>query len=210
MGLFRANDRHPVDPRILIITDMDEFHLWRERAKLGIHGIVCDYPAPMETLQEAAQEIVVASKIEGDGDEGIGFFEYDPGCRQAEYRLSRSKLHDLPGLLRRDQIGPNARAMIIDLVELFHQTVTSTPNRQTAHLLRVNSQSIGTFHNHEATLTFSFAQNGSVCCTGNAVDAGDIYTVEQGKVLVFDETVWHKSPSWEDAWEEDPRVNLVL
>ncbi len=64
MALFREEDRHPNDPRILIIRDKNDFaaiwgkgEKWRHRH--SIRGLIYGYPATAEELQRAADELCV-------------------------------------------------------------------------------------------------------------------------------------------------------
>ena len=194
MTLFRANDRHPVDPRILIIKDMDEFNLWRERAKLGIHGIVCDYPAPMETLQEAAQHI--ARVFPGTSNT----FSYPYGSAE-ETRL----------ILENHGIVGDAQDILVRLSDIFVNTADlETLPQNSSNRLRIDSAYPDDFHIHHETLAFAFSQMGMICRTGGKDETGHEYPIKVGQVAYIDDTIWHKAPQWDASWEDNPRINLVM
>jgi hypothetical protein len=53
MALFRAQDRLREDPRVLVISDLEDFALYREREKLKIKGIVMPYNVSSDAVDAA-------------------------------------------------------------------------------------------------------------------------------------------------------------
>lgn len=53
MTVFRANDRHDLDPQTLIIFDLEDFKLWRERQKLGFNTIFYKHALTPTEIQAA-------------------------------------------------------------------------------------------------------------------------------------------------------------
>ena len=196
MTLYRANNRHPVDPRILIIEDMEEFALWRERSQLRFNGLICAYPASAEELSQAAREIHAA----------LGSMEVYRFIRMtdAEQRLRAE--------LERAGICNNTQDIVVDVSNAFHGSVSPerTPASSSVNQLRVNCVFPEFFHAHAATMTLAFSQAGSMCWNANLDEPGEEYGTKPGEVLLFDEHVPHKAPKWDKSWETNPRVNLVI
>lgn len=193
--MFRPDKRHPVDKRILLIDDIEEFGLWSRRKELEFNGLMWDYPESLERLNEMARRIAAALK-----EEISTYFV---------------RMVETDNILRRDLHGKgiddDALEIVTRLSNLFHQhVVPEREDKESRSQIRVNSTFPDHFHAHITTLSFAFSQVGSVCCTGDHSKNGVIYPIEPGKVIIFDEKVWHKAGEYQESWEDLPRVNLVI
>ncbi|MBI1301851.1 MAG: hypothetical protein GC137_09380 [Alphaproteobacteria bacterium] len=193
--MFRADNRHPVDKRILLIDDIEEFGLWSRRKELEFSGLMWNYPESLKRLSQMARRIAAALNDE-----------------ISTYFMRMSETDDS---LRRDLnskgIDHDAIETITRLSNLFHlHVMPEREDKKSRNQIRVNSTFPEDFHSHITTLSFAFSQVGSLCCTGNKADNGVTYEIEPGKVIIFDETVWHKAGKYNKSWDREPRVNLVI
>ncbi len=190
MALYRTNERLDVDDRILVAQDMEEFALWRERAQLGFHGIICRYTEDLQTLRETALQIAEALRYE-HSTYFVRFTDKDDYMR---WEL---------GLRGISQQGIN---IITRLSNLFHAHVLTNSMEGSRTQLRINSNFPSDFHAHNDTLSFAFTQIGSVCRSPEGIE----YPINAGRVILFDEDIEHRAQRKSAKWVSDPRVNLVI
>ncbi len=188
MVLYRANDRHVVDKRILRITDIDEFKLWREKDSLGINGLIYTWPETTEKLQTAADELATVSH------------------HRRLYSMSKSNLCLLKKNLTQDGVN-NIIAGAAETLSKIYFEETQFPSFRVQ--LRVNDVPRD-FHQHEDSISLAFSQAGTICKSGDNKDEGEEYSTNVGEVILFDDRVWHKAPPYKKEWKESPRVNLLI
>ncbi len=211
MAVFRANDRHPADDRILIIRDAMEFELWRQRAQLGIHGIVCRQPFPKEAVKDAAEHLVALSRRRsgnpfnarisiGNPESMDRFFNND--ADEDQYFLDQIQQAGIE--------GPAAR--IMTTLSYFFKIATGGSaggQRFWTTAAHINNDTQG-WHQHPTAMSCAFTKSGTVFCSGQNKGEGEIYTARAGDVALFGRTVWHKSPDFKENWKRKPRTSVTL
>ena len=83
-------------------------------------------------------------------------------------------------------------------------------NRFWTDFIRVNDISVGQHHRHSPSLSFSFTKRGVILNNGIEEDDGEDYEVKPGTPVLFDQTIWHKSPDFKKSWKKEPRVSAVI
>ncbi len=240
MTKFRANDRHPDDDRILIIQDIGDFKLWHERSKLNIHGIICDYAAPIKTLEEAAQHIIkVSSEAALDSDNCLKLLTPMPPPNAPDY-IANSMWYTLNkdknitselankvsflDALKNDGLNGAEQDILHNLASIFAITRDKkSPEQQKIDLsLRVNSAHPEEFHPHELaddqkpgdkdTLSFTFTGKGTMSTSGKDGHTATDKIIETtaGQIFLLDHTIWHKAPPPEEDFNTAPRVNMIM
>ncbi len=69
MALFREEDRHPIDPRVLIVRNPADLRIWQDRefcAANNIHGLIYDMGISPADLKRAAGDLVHLAKTSDD------------------------------------------------------------------------------------------------------------------------------------------------
>lgn len=205
MGLFRANDRHPVDERVLVIQNMEDFRLWRERNKLKINGLIYPYRISKLSLDRAKASVVEA-------------FRRKPSSRffvtsyaQATYERHMPDNIRFTEDLRKDGLNNPAVRILKNLTDAFMVRAGNQEWKTRARpSLRLNSTHPQFFHAHAPTMTFAFSGGGTVCKnTPEDVD-GDVYKVPTGYAGLLGEDIAHRARRPKPSWEENPRVTLII
>ena len=92
------------------------------------------------------------------------------------------------------------------------------PEDPHVHLINHGKASILT---HD-TMTLALSQEGTVIYSDDSFDSdGQLiadkddeqiisHTMEQGQLILMDDTLWHSAASYDESWEETPRVNLII
>lgn len=212
MTLYRANDRHPADSRILYIQDIKEFDLWRERSKLKIHGIVCPCPVDLNSLKSDSIILAELSKSKRNYFKERWYnislfppfftFEKDP-------KRNFIKPNELKNIMNDESVPEN----IIKMSEIMINTYSNqTSTNFFQATLRVNNLKTAYWHvdKNSNTLTCAFSKAGARCRSGNGPQEGDEYDLAIGDIAFIDDTVWHTTPAADESWENDPRVHLVI
>ena len=207
---YRANDRHPVDCRMLIIHDPEEFRLWHDRLALGISGLIYSPPITRRELEKAGKHIAKITQKPRTPFSRHTLASND-SVLEANFDLGRDSDNALERAMAHAGFGYTTRQLVSNLSGLF----CLATQHEKAHFfeeafVRVNSNMIGDFHAHPRAMTFSFAQGSTVFRTGGENYPGDEYSFESGVSVLFDATVWHKSQTRNDAWDKTPRVDLVI
>ena len=111
-------------------------------------------------------------------------------------------MEQLNAHLESDQVNDTIRRATIDLSNIYAEIVDYSSFRAQ---IRVNDVPQG-FHTHEDSISLVFNQGGTVV----KALSGDTYQVDVGDVLLFDHTVEHKAPDYEEEWSIDPRVSVLI
>lgn len=181
MTIFRANDRLAEDERILVISDPEEFLLYREREKLRFKGIMMPYnisssaadAARFCAISEAVPKIVSRYKL----------------TEFTECKL----LDDVPEIRPLFEIGNE--------LSVFFERATGG---KTARSFRLNSNYPDEFHQHRTNMTLGVLKSGTLCRN----EAGVSYAVPNAHVLLF-EDISHRAPVLDTA-TPDPRATFVI
>ena len=186
IDLYRANDRHPVDPRMLIIQDEDEFKLWKEASKLRIHGLIWRYPETLETLEDLANGVFKASH---NNPEGYGIHVSDWNHAQAK----------INNRLRARGVSLGAITIVTRLAGIYANVAHKKSN--SINLLLNSQEGYGWHPDDTETVSLALTQEGTWCRSGNSKTSGDEYDIETGQVVLFDDTVYHRAPSRQESWK---------
>lgn len=218
-SMFRANHRHPVDDRVLIIQDMEDFRLWRERAQLGIHGIMWRCDINDEVLAQEAEKI--ATEIEDLNqilrNSNSTSFPVIKGTlrRTQEQRrlwgfLAGKPIQDIFTFSTRHGRGnsffESSECQVSDRLRTMVNYVANPRSDLLSYALRRNSDGFRTLESHRTTLTFAFQHAGTVACTGNYSNEGERYQAAPGEFFIFDEDIFHESPKPDQSWRDKPRI----
>lgn len=212
MALYRANDRHPADSRILYIQDIKEFDLWRERSKLKIHGIICPCPIDLNSLKSDARLLAALSKSKEN------YFRerwYNISLSPPYFTFEKDKKRNFikPAELKSIMEDENVPEHIIKMSEtMVNVYYDQTSTRFFQATLRVNNLKTAYWHvdKNSNTLTCAFSKAGARCRSGNGPQEGDEYDLGIGDIAFIDDTVWHTTPPADENREKDPRVHLVI
>ncbi|MBI1301852.1 MAG: hypothetical protein GC137_09385 [Alphaproteobacteria bacterium] len=208
MDLFRKEDRHPVDPRVLIVRDIRDFRLWQNRHDLRIDGIIWDMVLDKAYIDRLAAQIKAAycdndyfrehNRLERDRR---SFMTYANGVYLREHVGSKLV----------DDVGSEVEEIASQLRSAFALATQPEETHDTCELeteIRINVSSPYHFHAHKPALTFAFAQAGTTCCTGNRENPGQTYSIPLGQAGLLGPQIWHKVAEW--PIKEDTRVNFVV
>lgn len=211
MRLYRPEDRHPVDNRILVVRDLNDFRLWPQRKTLDFNGIICvDRYDPDELSQAAARIARLAHSPSPSERDAFYLYSSTQSSFQADFPHNSKDPYGIRRKMLRDGFGEPEADIVTELTVLFHVVTSNAENVEQQTLVRVNDRTISSFHTHETTLTFSFQQCGTVCRTGGEFEDGNQYALSPGDIGIIDDTIWHKAPDFSPAWNDAPRVNLVI
>lgn len=207
MSLFRANDRHPVDERILIIQNMEDFALWRRHRELEFEGIIWDMGLDRGYIDRLAEQI---KAVYCDNDyfrkhrrplANRSFMTYGNG----EYRKEHV------GKTMEDELGSEVATLAFRLGRAFALAQKPEEALDTIDLetrVGVNHTHPYNFHIHEPTLSFAFKSAGTTCCTGDITNPGEVYKIPLGHAGFIGPAIWHKVDEWD--LEEETRFNLLV
>ena len=209
MTLFRANDRHPVDERVLIIQDMEDFRLWRERAKLGISGIIWDLDIDEQTKKGIVRELDAwRDKVSSNRDEPISRRIFLPKDGKYTEKTSPDNRCDIA-------IGPLTFGISNSLVTAYDLATEVISKRTTYSTMqayyRVNSTHPRSWHTHPETITCAFQQSGTVCHNGPSnYEIGDQYALDPFQAGLMSDEISHKAYQNTEDFAETPRYNTVI
>ncbi len=204
--------KHPDDRRIAIVTDLEDLvTLWQQRAKHDIHGILCHYPVDPETLEAAAQTIEAAS---------INSARFSRMQYAGNYRRGVEAMVDtyrggdgyLQSNLRFIGVEGQAADILIKLSNIFARA-QNVGLGQITEYIRVNDDSVTGTHRHAPFLGISFRRAGLRWATGEQHNTGKELQTRTGQVGIFDDTVWHGSPVFDESaegWNDRARVSAVI
>lgn len=211
MALFREKDRHPVDKRILLTRDLNDFRLWGQKRDLGFNGIVCVGRYDANELSQAAKRIArLAYKPTPEEREAFYLYSSTQNSFQADFHHNSKNPYGIRRAMLQSGFDEQEADIVTELTVLFHEITSADEHVEQQTLVRVNDRTISTFHSHETTLTFSFQQSGTLCRTGGELDDGDEYTLGPGDIGIIDDKIWHRAPDFDPDWNNTPRVNLVI
>lgn len=147
-------NRHPVDSRMLIIHSMDDFEIWRERSMLreqNIHGLMYQYPASQELLQECAA--IIAKHIQNkwvyrpnSGMTRVDQIELPPYAPEAAplFQRGRQAFNDMfKTALKQCHLGFATDKILADIFDAADMAQLRTPPT----LVRLDGESMRLFKN---------------------------------------------------------------
>ena len=211
-----AFKRHAQDQRIVIVDSLEDFELWRERHLHGISGIICDYPLPPKTIQEAADHIVRVARTDQHT-----WWSYREGQEGVQEHNRQYTLLDLPATFQRlhnDGITGPAYDITTDLTQLYMHVADEPDDMPIGeNMLQINVNSTRTIEDHKDpndTLAFAFSRGGTDISSKTQDSPRhpkpSHFSIDHGQVLLIDSTIVHKTPRPEKNWHTDPRVSLVI
>ena len=206
MTLYRANERHPEDERILVLPyqDPDEIvALWHRRVTHDIDGIVWTHPTSPEDLETGAANITTLSQQDGLFEAAEPYRRY--GIDPIEARRLIIHTWKDESVARMDEFDPTVRTVFHDLEGIFGRAVGS--RRQGWAVVKTNSHSPHDFHQHDPVITFAFRKAGTLCLNK---DQTRVYGIDAGQAALICESVSHKAPEPDDTWRNDPRVLMAF
>jgi len=196
MALYRENDRLECDSRILKITDIDEASLWLERSKLNIRGLICDYPS-LSKLNKATKDMVELSK------------NYNSNRKKTARKWDYA--HNEKNITSESDIKNGMSEDVNDVVKVLAEIYRRAIGIDIASaLVIVNNRNERATKRHQdrgvSPMVCTFNQAGTICEN----EYGKEYAVEAGKILLIDNTIWHRAPPQEESWKNNPRVNSIV
>jgi len=212
--MYKANSRPFPDQMILDVGDDIESltGLWKEKNKLKMHAIVCEYPDPEDSLCKAADDIIRVSRLAdnktfnpefvGDRPSGLGLF------------TQFNEATDLKHYLNTQNFSSITQQHLSNIAKIFESTQMK---KSYEALLRVNSDRIKHLHRHDEdgdalcdTMTITLSGDGLIGQAGEKLGDDVPFSLPSKKLILFDATFLHGSPLRTEKWETSPRVNLLL
>jgi len=176
MKLFRANNRHPKDERVLLIDNIDDFALWRKRKELVISGIFYKHAVADKVIDSAKKLRCQDFALPHIYDlESSIIFHTDDNETSFEEQLKNgnisSELYGLPRTLK--DIWVNV----------------ASNNRSHKLIFRLNSIYPQERHEHRTALTMSIFGGGTIFYNERGYD----YQAEDNQICLF-ERIEHRAP----------------
>lgn len=218
IDLQDPKNRHPIDSRILILQNMDQFELWRERSQLnenGIHALAFDYTTvkALEKLNQAAKEIseyLLLCKTNRISDH---HFHEEFAYTSLTYSIGkddRSKRHIwLEKEFTENNFSPQTLDILRDFLSVQN---TSKNNAEYNFVVRMNGKHPNRFHTHDDpktvtecrdTIILSLQKSGTIIDSGQAIKRvydtpiGQKFAMACGWILLMDSTMPHRAPQEE-------------
>lgn len=209
-------------PKVAVVQSLDDFTLWQQRAELDINTIICRYPADMDHLKDVSDRLVRHARS-WDSDEfnplvhdnmtapnalRAQFTIYEHGWRPPPTQEGKSLPYPkTPAQIQAIDMGLDK--IVSDLTHTFIVKAGASQGKSIYSLhARINSDYPRKPHKHDETIAMSLTGDGTVIYADEDCEKG--YTLKAGEVALFDDTVMHNGPEYDESWEEEPRANLII
>ena len=211
--MFREQDRHPRDSRVLCIKGVEDFTLFQEACTHDVQGVIYDYPLTEEDLTSAYNYAVkirkanpfhskfsyLESRFQMEAIEGAA--NSFPTDTDLEVRI---KKEDRDRLLE-EGVDANLQKLMLHLGDCFAAATKKTGSIFT--MIRVNSPHPQSFHHHSDTIVMTLRGDTSIIRN----DADEEYQGKSGQMFLMGDEIWHRAPPPRSRKlnRTDPRVMIM-
>ena len=230
--------RIPDMPYVAVVEDLSDMALWRNRKNLDLRGLITTMPLSEDERIGAIKSLTTDQESLSKDLEISGVNMHQSVERIGRQALKNrfTPFSNPKYELEPDKNGVRFSDDVQNISNVLINTFLNTARASLFYVDisvsgRVNCVYPAEPHTHmpspsisrpNDTMTLALSQSGTVIYSDDSFDSdGQLitdkddeqiisHTMEQGQLILMDDTLWHSAASYDESWEETPRVNLLI